>query len=503
MVKPFYSHANRLGSRPTVIATMFGLILTGVMANGNNTLAQPPAAAAAPQYRSLPYGPEAGKVEKRKAKDEILKGAAPFGSVVKEYYTSYLLPGMTDLNKLELNNDARKEIVQDIANAEKAGDAVYVAYSDLLVELGKGLSTGPFHPSAGINGVHILARLNKAKPKTGAAPEPHPKATAALLDLVTKGSNDGIQAAALYGLERHIELAAGGWSDEIRARFAQPLIALLKQPRPAKRSLRADAWLKGRVMEILTKFKHGSEADLNAVALSFLADPTNDPILVEKSLTVVGNYAQAAANHKPELVKESLLHTAKFAKAKILDWQKGVKDGDEAAVFGSVGGSAVGSEPMERSMPAESGSEDGGEGTPGGKKDKKEKKVSPYASQSSDIKFKRRSLHEPLELIRVGFCGSRYGQVPDPAKSGLAMLVSDAEQVQVLRDLMVGLRDLQEALNKASIIDRLTLDAETAPKIEKVVKDIDDFLLTLGFEVAPPVDPNAPPPGDGTDAIAN
>ncbi len=205
MVNLLYSQANHYGIRLSIIAATLGWTLTGVITLGISAFAQPPAA---PQYKTYPYGPEAGKAEKRKAKDDILKGAAPFSTAVKEYYMSYLLPSMTDVNKLEQNNDVRKEILQDVANAEKTGDAVYVSYSDLLVDFGKGLSSGAFHPSAAINGVHILSRLNKSKPKSGAAPEPHPKATAALLDLATKGSNDGVQAAALYGLERHIELAA-------------------------------------------------------------------------------------------------------------------------------------------------------------------------------------------------------------------------------------------------------------------------------------------------------
>ncbi len=258
-------------------------------------------------------------------------------------------------------------------------------------------------------------------------------------------------------------------------------------------------------MEIMTKFKHSSEADLNGLALSFLADPSNDPILLEKSLLVVGTYPQAAGNNKPEVVKESLINTAKFAKAKILDWQKGVRDSAEANVFGAFGSAGSGSgEAMEKGMAGEASSDEGaGEGAPTGKKDKKEKKANPYASQSPDVKFKRRALHEPLELIRLGFCGVRYNQVPDPAKAGLAMLVTDAEQVPILRDLLVDLRDLQEALNKASIIDRLTLDAETAPRIEKVVTVLDEFLMSLGFVVTPQPDPNAPTPDDGTDPAAN
>jgi hypothetical protein len=449
-----------------------------------------------PAYRSLPAGPEAARSEKRKAKDEILKGASAFSPAVREYYIAYLLPDMTNATTPELNNSARAEILIDILNAEKGAEATHTQYSDMLIELARGLTGGPFHPSAGINAIHVISRLNKSKPKGSAAPEPNTKVTLLLMELATRGANDGLQASALSGLDRHIELASGGWNDDVRSRIAQPLMAALQQPRPPKRSVRSDAWMKGRYMEILTKFKHPGEGEVNKLAYGLLADTKTDPLLVEKALLVVGTYAPGEGLD-PDIVKNSLINSAKLTRTRLLDWQKQLRDSASLTVFASTSSLSTDSADRASVMNENPDDTDGGEAD-GAKKNERKKRANLFAAQSSDVKFFRRMLHESLELIRHGFTGVRWGAIPDPAKSGMSMLLTGAEQVQIMRDILRSLKDLQDSINLPSITDRSALDSNTSPKIEKAVKDINDLLMSLGYE--PPVidAPPAPVNPDGS-----
>ncbi len=258
--------------------------ITNLYAQGPEAAKKAPAVG----YTALKFASEAERAEKKKEKDEMVKGTSPFDPrKVQAYYVGYLFPAMTNTETLEKTNIARAEIMLDIEQAEKAGDAVNGPFGDLMVTLCRGLTTGPFHPAASINAVLLLNRLNKGKPKGGIS-EPNDKAKDLLLELSVRGTNDGVQAAALAGLERHAEYGSKAWDEAFRARVANELINSVKGPSPPKRLARPEAWLKGRKLEILAKFKHPMEADVYQLALASLAEKTSDSILVEKSLNVGG-----------------------------------------------------------------------------------------------------------------------------------------------------------------------------------------------------------------------
>jgi hypothetical protein len=461
-------------------------------------------AAAPVPYRAIAAAPDAERAERKKEKDEMLKGGVPFDTKkIEMYYGGYLFSGMTNEGALEKANAARLEIMEDIDKSEKTGGPSYDTYVELLTRICTAISRGHYHPTASINSVLILNRLNKGKAKIGETPTPHDKVTALLLEFSTKGLNEGIQAAALSGLERHAEFGSKAWDDAVRKRIAGDLVASIKQPSPAKRPVRADAWLKGRKLEILTKFKHPMEGDLYQLALDALADTTSDPILVEKSLYVEGSYPPPA-NLNPESTKKALANVASFTKTKVFDWQKWMR---ESPSFAPVVENTKKPEPKSKSKGMANdgdgggGGEDMGDGGGRSKKEKAAPKTNPFLDLPPEVKQKRRALHEILETIRFGLNGTRFGEHPATNTTGLAMLITDAEQSQILRDILVDIKDLQEALNKQTLGDKTGLDLETGPKIEKLGKDLDDFQIVLGFEPTPTPEPTAPT--DGTDPSAN
>jgi hypothetical protein len=459
-------------------------LLTCVVSAGRLSAQEAKGAKAAPAagYNELPFADQATLREKKRVKDEMLKGAMPYSEAgVRDYYIGFLLPAMTRVSGLEMNNEARREIFEDIDKAEKAGDAVYGPFGNFLADTFAKVATNNFHPAAGINAVLVLNRLNKSRPRAGLAPEPHPKTMAVLMNLATQGKNDGIRAAALAGFERCIDVMQGTWNDQVRSTVSQGLLTMLKEPKPGKRTARADGWLKGRAMELLVKFKHPHEAEVFRLAMANIANVESDPILVEKSLMVLGSYP-VPANLKPEEVKLTLIAGLNYARTGTLAWQKSLRG---AEMFFMSSGDSSGEEMAEAEVPEEPSTEEGVV-----VKKKKEPKDNPYAKQPPDVKLKRRVLHEHLQGVRLGLTGTRFGALPESYTLGLAALVPDGENGVVMKEIAAAIKDLQDTINKPELMDRPTMDLETTPKIDELTRGIDDLLAMLGYEV--PADAAAP-----------
>ncbi len=271
--------------------------------------------------------------EKQGAKNAMLKGAVAYNKQdVEAYYKGYLLPMLTFPSKPEAGNSARLEIAADIMQAEKAGDNVMNEFNAILFTEMKKIAEGNYQPSAGIIATKMLGSLNKTRAKGNVAAEPLSAATAPLLALSLAGRNDGIRAAALAGLERHIDLQSGAWPDATRQVLTDRLLASLKVDRPATRNVRSDAWLRGRTIELLLKVKHAKEAELYQYALDVLANPSTHPLLIEKALLVTGQYpkSQVAQTIANPAVSNSLTYLV----TRVNGWMKEVGETQISATMG-------------------------------------------------------------------------------------------------------------------------------------------------------------------------
>ncbi len=440
--------------------------------------------------------------EKKSNKEGILKGAVAYNKQeVDSYYKGYLLPLLTLESSPEYGNIARSEILGDIeraekTNAEKPGDNGLNELNILLSSEMKKIAEGNYQPSAAIIATQILGRLNKSRPK-GLAPEPLVSTVGTLLILCENGKNDGIRASALAGLERHIDYFAGSWPDDKRQLLADRLLAALKAARPATRSARADAWLRGRTIELLLKIKHAKEAELYQYAVEVLSNPKADPILTEKALLVTGQYPLSQV--APPLVNPAVANPMRLLVARVSAWKKEVGE----AQFQGGGG-----DPDSANMAAEDtamieeplGGEEGGIVRKA--KIKAPPKVNPFAKQAADVVNKRRALHETLEIIRYGFTGTRMNNLPLPTelKAGLSLLVPKGDNQEVIGEVMIALKDLQDAINSPTITDRTSLATEAGPKADALLGAVEFFLNQLTQpSQATPADPAvAPAPGSVT-----
>jgi hypothetical protein len=312
-----------------------------------------------------------------------------------------------------------------------------------------------------------------------------------LLGLAENGKNDGIRAAALSQLDRYIDYYGSTWPDANRQVLADKLLALLKAPKPAARSARADAWLRGRTIELLLKIKHAKESELYQYAIDVLANPKTEPILVEKALLVTGQYPKASFS--PSLINPVVSNPLVVLVARVKSWKKEVGE-----TFQSVGG---GGDDAASDAPADDGNaamiDDAGDAEGMVKKAPKKKvepKVNPYAKQAADVINKRRALHEILEIMRYGFTGSRIGPLPTDSKSGLALHLPEGDSQEVMTEVLTTLKDLQDTINSPTITDRTSLGNEANPKVDAMINAIEFFLSNLPQPAAGPAAETPPAP---------
>jgi len=476
---------------------VFALLSGGLLPMNDLAYGQPAAAKAKPvEYAELKFNddllvPENFK-KLKSSKDEMLKGTAAYNKQeLERFYLGFLLPALTAYNAPEKLNFARVEILYDLDRAEKASEAVLSDFNTFLSAEMKKLAEGSYHPSTSIVATQILGRLNKKPTKGNVSAEPLSSATGVLLGLLRSKTNDGIRAAAISGLERHIDLMHVDWEQKAPAAInalADTFFASLTSPKPVERSLRADAWLRGRSIELMLKFKHSKEAALYHYAMTALADPKTHPLLFEKALLAVGTYApvEPNASQTAPAISNSMSYLISMAK----EWKKRLNDTPASASVSSPSGEGA---MMTPAAGNDGGAGGGPEGAGGedpmakGKRTKEKTKVvktNSFDKQSEDVKAKRRALHELLEIVRYGFSNSKFGPMPIEFKTGLATLVAQGEERQLMTDVLNAIKDLQDTLNSPSIADRAALGSEAIPKVDVLIESA-EFLQNL---LTPPAD---------------
>ncbi|MDZ4852885.1 MAG: hypothetical protein SGI77_26665 [Pirellulaceae bacterium] len=421
--------------------------------------------------------------EKQQTKSSMLKGTISYNKKeVEDYYKGVIIPQLTSLKHPEDANDARKEMVEDCDRAEKASDSVLNEFNNMIFGYMSTLAEGNFQPSATINATLVIGNLNSSRAKGSAPPVPFRNAQPQLLKLFAAGKNDGIRAAALQGLDRHIELTGG--AQEIADLF----LAFLRSSKPAQRNLRSDAWMRGRVVEMLLKIKlkKESQTELIQYATKSLANPITNPLLLEKALMVVGSFP--ATELPPDPSGPMIGNSLQYLLVKAKDWRNEV---NEAHAFKEGGGDASEdmADPVE-SAEVEVGSEEEGMAVRK-KKEKPKAAVSSYGKQSNDVKTKRRWMHELLEPIRLGLAGSKFGPLPPEFKSGLAATLAESYASQEMHKFLKAMNELQEALNSSTIADRSGLAAETIPKVDAMISSAEMLQRIIAIQ---PVEPNVPEP---------
>jgi len=453
-----------------------------------------PGAPVAPpdKFLSVPI-PEAFKSEKvvrekKRIKDDMLRSGTFNDRDISEYYMSYIIPHLTSIASPELGNESRKEIIEDLNLAERSETMLKPFNEWLLKTLGK-YAVSNYQPSAGINVVSIIGLLKDTKQSSGGgAPKPMTAATGPLLKLSVGGKNDGIRAAALEGLERHIRSGQSGWSDAQKQAVADELIKSLSENQPVQRLNRSHAWLRGRSLDLLALIKHKRQEEVYHYAVDRVADKDTDPLLLERALRFIGSHQTKEA--KPEVAHVATTNTLKYLIKSAKAWQESVVN-QVASSAGQSGGEYQDASSMQQEQ-GSSGGEGEGDSFGGGKPKEKPKPVNPYATQTNEVKTKRREMHQLLETVRVGLDGIPYGPVVSAPTSGLAAAIADGANKSTLADILRSIDTMQASLNDGEIQDRTTLGTKTTAAFASLISSaeryqgVTDKPTEASVDVAPP-----------------
>jgi len=428
-----------------------------------------PAPAVAAKYQTVPVAEayKSDKVvrEKERVKDDMLRGNTAYNERdISEFYMSYVIPRMTSLESPELCNDSRRRILEDIDKVKS--DAIVKPFNQTLLTLMDRIANGNFQPAAAINATLIIGRLNDIRSSNN-APKPMTSAAGKLLKLAVNGKNDGIRAAALEGLERHLKLGQASWSENQKQVVADSLIKTLTESQPTQRSNRSHAWLLGRSLELLTQIKHKNEERVYQFAMDKVAATDTDPLLLEKALLVIGTYKPTQI--KPETVTIASTNTIAYLVKQAKVWHSSVVAPISGGSFEDYQSVGQGGKEMEKMMQAQQRQGMPGIGGMPSAKEKKVKKVNPYEDQASDVKVKRRELHQLLETVRFGIDGIHFGPTTDTPATGLSSANPEDPNKVTLAELVTAIGAMQTALNDVKIEDKNTLGTETREAFDALI----------------------------------
>ncbi len=294
-----------------------------------------------------------------------------------------------------------------------------------------------------------------------------------------KGANDGVKAAALVGLERHVRLLSPGWNDTNRDGLATKLLAMTQAPKSPSQSEEAYAYLTARCLQILDLFKHSKTEEVSKFAMDVLANEFTHPILREQALATVG---RVDTSKIPEATKIAAgRYTLRYMKKRLEEWQD-INDMTTSAGAGGSGGSggyggaggAYGSGYGDSGGMA-AGYGGGGSGYGAPQQEEKKVKENPFDKQDRQVVFLRRFMHDLAQNIRLGVSGEMRGDVPAEVKKGILAGIPDGDESMMLMHAVRTLQEVQVALNKETIQQRSDLNTEILPLITKLIATAEKY----------------------------
>ena len=146
----------------------------------------------------------------------------------------------------------------------------------------KKVAEGNYHPAARINALLVLSRMDSRPADNSSRTPPIPLANARpiLLAQYQKEDNpDGVRAAALQGLHRHVMYGFRAISDADKATLRTAMDELLQAEPPAGRSAEAHAYLQRFAVDILEMLQPANDKSLGVKLISLSTQPNNPDLI--------------------------------------------------------------------------------------------------------------------------------------------------------------------------------------------------------------------------------
>lgn len=225
----------------------------------------------------------------RKNKGRLMTAAALDANArasIKQWYTDYAFPLMTDYNDLGRASQLRIDLLTEISRIRNA--EVHREMVSQTLDRMKTVVDGNYHPLVKVNAMYAIAGLNDVESSFSArVPQPAAEALPYLLEKLNDAKSiDGIKVAALVGIHRHVmSLLAPTPPRSMNPTQRDAVVAALltvakTKDAPANRSKAGHAWMRGRAMEALAALGEvGRDKSIYATIVDAVGDEKAPPSL--------------------------------------------------------------------------------------------------------------------------------------------------------------------------------------------------------------------------------
>jgi hypothetical protein len=238
-------------------------------------------------YDSIPMHPKLQDEAVVKSVASAAKTYATTGQgnarLANGYFSVYVPAKMTAPDGIKYITELVDEMTNLLLRAQRSNRPQIAQELTVYIFNGmKKVAEGNYHPAARINAALVLARLDRrpANSANRTPPVPLPEALPILISLYENESNaDGIRAAALQGLHRHVTLGFPQISPENRTKINSMMTSLLDSPAPQGRPVDAHAYLQRYAVDILDFLRANEDKSLGTKLISISTEPSNHDLI--------------------------------------------------------------------------------------------------------------------------------------------------------------------------------------------------------------------------------
>jgi len=463
-------------------------------------------------------------------------------AMVNGYFKVYVPAKMTAPDGIKDLTAVTQEAANLLVRAQRSNNqAVIQRITLLLLESMKGVAEGNYHPAARINAILLLSRLDRqpANPATKTPPLPLEQTLPILLSLYQDANNvDGVRAAALHGIHRHVRFGFPGIDAESRGTITQEMTSLLNAPAPAGRNAKAHAYLQRFAVDILDLVRPAEDNSLGTQLVSISADSSRPDLIALYSAARSGAYGASMPGEVAEPKKvlnswgQRVLHAFQSEIDRYDRMEKAKPDTDQpinpesfleskaqetsrkSQGTGGYGGEMgmggmdmeMGMGGMEGSGPGMDGDMDMGMGMDmdmdmlmGGMSGGMGAAAVKYKTQPAEVLATRMKLNYILQQVQLGMTGYPTAGIP-PQNAGGLLVSANPEQKLTVEKWVRALEGVITVLNDASLDDmekfREGIEEQIVVLQDLVGDEIADIPVDLPDELTP-ANPLAQP-GGGT-----
>ncbi len=205
-------------------------------------------------------------------------------NTVNAYFGYYVPAKMTEIpDGVKSITPLMKEVTDLLGRAQRSNRPQVAAQMMKFIFDGmKKVAEGNYHPAARINALLVLSRMDSRPADNSSRTPPIPLANARpilLAQYQNVDNSDGVRAAALQGLHRHVMYGFRTIPEADKATLRTAMDELLQAEPPAGRSPEAHAYLQRFAVDILEMLQPANDKSLGVKLISISTQP-NKPDLI-------------------------------------------------------------------------------------------------------------------------------------------------------------------------------------------------------------------------------